>query len=120
MPGLSASGARWIAEPAGTRNVYSDWINGNEKSPMVAARASLGRNTTSHAPALRHSMTWGGPGCSSRIACTPIRSASARAMSGRTPLAACRVLAELSQEQPDTHLAGSHEIGNTRVGVVLR
>ena len=60
MPGLSASEDRRIVEPAGTKNVYSDWMYGNEKSPTFATRASLGRNTTSHAPTLRHSMTCGG------------------------------------------------------------
>src|SRR5262245_26324023 len=40
--------------------------------------------------------------------------------SNTSQLAGCRALAELSREQPDTHLAGSHEIGDTRVGIVLR
>ena len=55
-----------IEEPDGTSKVYSNWINGDEKSPTLAARLSNGRNTTSHSPAFRHSTTLGGVGRSSR------------------------------------------------------
>ena len=40
--------------------------------------------------------------------------------SSTAQLAGCRVLAELSREQPDTHLAGSDEICNAWVGALLR
>src|SRR5215471_21238370 len=40
--------------------------------------------------------------------------------SNTAQLAGCRVLAELSREQPDTHLASSDEICNAWVGALLR
>src|SRR3974390_956831 len=75
-----------IGDPAGTNNVYSNWIKGNEKLPTFAARASSGKNITSHSSPFRHSTAAGGVGRSIVINSTPIRPASARATSTHTLL----------------------------------